>query len=92
MSSFCVLGCFVLNTLSSKAKQLRNVLGRVQGRNRLRNRIEARTQYLPLLWPVRQSGTALEPNDVILANLMTSQTSILFLSLFLPWTRPRTQN
>ena len=44
-----------------------------QGRNRLRNRIEAaRAQYLPLLWPVRQSGAAVEHNDVILTNLMTS--------------------
>ena len=44
-----------------------------QGRNKLRNRIEAaRARYLPLLWPVRQSGAALEPNDVILTNLMTS--------------------
>ena len=29
-------------------------------------------QYLPLLWLVRQSGAAAEPNDVILKNLMTS--------------------
>ena len=28
--------------------------------------------YLPLLWPVRQSGAAIEPNDIILDNLMTS--------------------
>ena len=26
----------------------------------------ARAQYLPLLWPVRQSGAAAEHNDVIL--------------------------
>ena len=25
-----------------------------------------RAQYLPLLWPVRQSGAAVEHNDVIL--------------------------
>ena len=57
-----------------------------QGNNRLKNRIEvARAQYLPLLWPVRQSGAAFEPNDIILTNLMTSHSSILFLSLFLPW-------
>ena len=31
-----------------------------------------RVQYLPLLWPVRQLGAAIEPNDVILTNLMTS--------------------
>jgi hypothetical protein len=37
--------------------------------------IEAsRTRYLPLLWPVRQSGAAVEHNDVILTNLMTSIT------------------
>ena len=29
-------------------------------------------QYLPLPWPVRQSGAASEHNDVILTNLMTS--------------------
>jgi hypothetical protein len=30
-------------------------------------RIEAAlARYLPLLWPVRQSGAAVEPNDVIL--------------------------
>ena len=44
-----------------------------QGRNRLRNRIKALlAQYLPLLLRVRQSGAAVEPNDVILTNLMTS--------------------
>ena len=32
----------------------------------------ARAQYLPLLWPVRQSGAAIKPNDVILTNLKTS--------------------
>ena len=43
------------------------------GQNRLRNRIEAaRAQYLPLLWPVPQLGAVVEPNDVILTNLMTS--------------------
>ena len=31
-----------------------------------------RAQYLPLLWPVLKSGAAVEPNDVILTNLMTS--------------------
>ena len=31
-----------------------------------------RAQYLPLLWPVQQSGAAVEPNDVILTNLMMS--------------------
>ena len=25
-----------------------------------------RAQYLSLLWPVRQSGAAIEPNDIIL--------------------------
>ena len=57
-----------------------------QGRNRLRNRIEAAVaQYLPLLWPVRQSGAAVEHNDVILTNIMTRHiASILFFSLYLP--------
>ena len=59
-----------------------------QGRNRVRNRIETRARYLPLLWPVRQSGAAIEHNDVILKNLMTSHSSILFLSLFLPCMDP----
>jgi hypothetical protein len=27
-----------------------------------------RTQYLPLLWPVRQLGAAVEPNDVLIFN------------------------
>ena len=34
------------------------------------NRTHAR--YLPLLWPVQQSGAAIEHNDVILTNLKTS--------------------
>jgi hypothetical protein len=29
-------------------------------------------RYLPLLWPVQQSGVAVENNDVIPANLMMS--------------------
>ena len=36
----------------------------------------AHEQYLPLLWPIRQSRVVIEPNDVTLTNL--------FLSLFLP--------
>ena len=31
-----------------------------------------RARYMPLLWPVPQSGAAVEHNDVILMNLMTS--------------------
>jgi hypothetical protein len=31
-----------------------------------------RVQYLPPLWPLWQSGAAVEHNDVILTNLMTS--------------------
>jgi hypothetical protein len=34
--------------------------------------LNARAQYLPLLWPERQSGAAVEHIDVILTNLMTS--------------------
>ena len=37
--------------------------GLCQGKNKLRNRNEAaHAQLLPMLWPVRQSGAALEPN------------------------------
>ena len=44
-----------------------------EGRNTLRNRNEAaRALLLPTLWPVRQSGAALEPNVIELTNLMTS--------------------
>ena len=42
-----------------------------QGRNRLRNRIEAAGD-LTFLWLVQQLGVAAETNDVILTNLMTS--------------------
>ena len=31
-------------------------------------------QYLPFLWPVRQSGAAVKHNDTILKNLMTSHS------------------
>ena len=44
-------------------------------------------RYLPLIWPVRQSGAPLEHNDVILyLGLHTTAlaASILFLSVFLP--------
>ena len=41
-------------------------------RQRLEMKPCACAQYLPLLWPVRQSGAAVEHNDVILTNLMTS--------------------
>ena len=42
-------------------------------------RVHACAQYLPLLWLVRQSGAAVEHNDVIPA-----AASILVLSVFLP--------
>ena len=38
----------------------------------------AHGQYLPLLWPVRQSGASVKRNDVILMNLMMSHC-------FNPW-------
>jgi hypothetical protein len=34
--------------------------------------LKLHVQNLPLLWPVGQSGAAVEHNDVILTNLMTS--------------------
>ena len=49
----------------------------------------ARSQYLPLLWPIPQLGAAVKPNDVTISNVMTSHCSILFLSLFLPWLAAR---
>ena len=33
--------------------------------------MKLRAQYLPLLWLVRQSGAAVEHDDIILMNLMT---------------------
>ena len=58
------LGCVQLVNIDYKL---------AQGRNRLRNRIEAACAlYLPLRWPLRQSGAPAKHNDVILTNLMTS--------------------
>ena len=46
--------------------------GKVNTATTMNENEAAGEKYLPLLWPVQQSGATVKPNDVILTNLMMS--------------------